>query len=98
LGLNAGDARYTIMNVSTVPHPFSEIEQSNVEQIISHTFSSTRIYLTFGNVRLFRRILLEMGAQGLMESGDYVLIYLDPDYNWLNTYHAMNNHFFRENT
>uniref|UniRef100_A0A183DZN0 ANF_receptor domain-containing protein n=1 Tax=Gongylonema pulchrum TaxID=637853 RepID=A0A183DZN0_9BILA len=96
LGLNAGDIRYTIMNVSTVPHPFSEIEQSNVEQIISHTLSSTRIYLTFGNVRLFRRILLEMGAQGLMESGDYVLIYLDPDYNWLNTYHAMNNHFFRD--
>ncbi|VDO69760.1 unnamed protein product [Onchocerca flexuosa] len=95
VNMKLSDKHYTIMNVSTVPHPFSEIERSNIEQIISHTFASTRIYLTFGNVRLFRRILLEMGAQGLMESGDYVLIYLDPDYNWLSTYHAMNNHFFR---
>uniref|UniRef100_A0A915Q3I8 Guanylate cyclase n=1 Tax=Setaria digitata TaxID=48799 RepID=A0A915Q3I8_9BILA len=95
-GLEVSDTRYTIINVSTVPHPFSEIERSNIEQIISDTFRSTRIYLTFGNVRLFRRILLKMGAQGLMESGDYALIYLDPDYNWLNTYHAMNNHFFRD--
>lgn len=53
------------------------------------------MYLTFGNVRLFRRILLEMGELGLMDDGDYVLVYLDPDYNWLNMYHAMNNHFFR---
>ncbi|VDK69925.1 unnamed protein product [Onchocerca ochengi] len=94
--MKSSDTHYAIMNVSTVPHPFSEIERSNIEQIISHTFASTRIYLTFGNVRLFRRILLEMGAQGLMESGDYVLIYLDPDYNWLSTYHAMNNHFLRD--
>ncbi|VDM94971.1 unnamed protein product [Thelazia callipaeda] len=78
--LTMEDSRYTILNVSTVPHPFSEVEE---------------IYLTFGNVRLFRRILLEMGAQGLMDAGDYALIYIDPDYDWLNTYHAMNNHFFR---
>ncbi|VDK69516.1 unnamed protein product [Litomosoides sigmodontis] len=96
VGLGISDTHYVIMNVSTVPHPYSEIERSNIEQIISDTSASTRIYLTFGNVRLFRRILLEMGAQGLMESGDYVLIYLDPDYDWLNTYHAMNNHFFRD--
>lgn len=30
-----------------------------------------------------------------MTKGEYVLIYLDTDYNWLNVYHAMNNHFFR---
>ncbi|VDM21098.1 unnamed protein product [Wuchereria bancrofti] len=94
--LEVSDTQYVIINVSIVPHPFSEIERSNIKQIISDTYASTRIYLTFGNVRLFRRILLEMGAQGLMESGDYALIYLDPDYNWLNTYHAMNNHFFRD--
>ncbi|VBB30422.1 unnamed protein product [Acanthocheilonema viteae] len=95
-GMEISDTHYVIMNVSTVPHPYSEIERSNIEQIISDTSATTRIYLTFGNVRLFRRILLEMGAQGLMESGNYALIYLDPDYDWLNTYHAMNNHFFRD--
>lgn len=47
-------------------------------------------------MRLFRRILLVMGALGLMDNGEYVLIYLDTDYNWYNVYHAMNNHFFRD--
>ena len=37
-----------------------------------------------------------MGALGLMDNGEYVLIYLDTDYNWHNVYHAMNNHFFRD--
>jgi len=37
-----------------------------------------------------------MGALGLMNDGEYVLVYLDTDYNWLNVYHAMNNHFFRD--
>lgn len=53
------------------------------------------VYLTFGNVRLFRRILLAMGEARLMDHDEYVLIYLDTNYNWLNVYHAMNNHFFR---
>ncbi|VDN34847.1 unnamed protein product [Cylicostephanus goldi] len=55
----------------------------------------TRLYVTFGNVRLFRKILMSMGKLGLTDSQQYLLIYLDADYNWLNVYHAMNNHFFR---
>ncbi|VDK57207.1 unnamed protein product [Anisakis simplex] len=96
LHLGPEERRYTVLNVSTVAYPFSEVEKSNVAQIIGDTYKTTRIYLTFGNVRLFRRILLEMGAHGLMDSGEYALIYLDADYNWLNPYHAMNNHFFRD--
>ncbi|VDM39574.1 unnamed protein product [Toxocara canis] len=96
LHADISEHRYTVLNVSTVAYPFSEVEKSNVAQIIADTYRTTRIYLTFGNVRLFRRILLEMGAHGLMDSGEYALIYLDADYNWLNTYHAMNNHFFRD--
>ncbi|EPB72093.1 hypothetical protein ANCCEY_08815 [Ancylostoma ceylanicum] len=53
------------------------------------------VYVTFGNVRLFRKILMSMGKLGLTDSQQYLLIYLDADYNWLNVYHAMNNHFFR---
>ncbi|MFH4974134.1 hypothetical protein AB6A40_000843 [Gnathostoma spinigerum] len=94
--LDSNEKRFTITNSSTVPYPFSEVEKTNVEQIIAETHSMTRVYVTFGNVRLFRRILLEMGAQGLMNTGEYILIYLNADYNWLNVYHAMNNHFFRD--
>uniref|UniRef100_A0A914Z0Q9 Guanylate cyclase n=1 Tax=Panagrolaimus superbus TaxID=310955 RepID=A0A914Z0Q9_9BILA len=93
---NAKQEKFQIRNVSVVSYPFSEVEKSNVEQIIRDTHSNTRIYLTFGNVRLFRRILLIMGALGLMDNGEYVLIYLDTDYNWHNVYHAMNSHFFRD--
>ncbi|KAI1724868.1 adenylate and guanylate cyclase catalytic domain-containing protein [Ditylenchus destructor] len=93
------EQKYTILNISIVEYPFSEVVDdvnTNVHQIISETFPTTRIYLTFGNVRLFRRILLEMGGMGLMDNREYVLIYLDTDYNWYNVYHAMNNHFFRD--
>uniref|UniRef100_A0A915CXI3 Receptor ligand binding region domain-containing protein n=1 Tax=Ditylenchus dipsaci TaxID=166011 RepID=A0A915CXI3_9BILA len=90
------DQKYTILNISVVEYPFSEVEKNNIEQIISETYPTTRIYVTFGNVRLFRKILLGMGQLGLMDNGEYVLIYLDTDYNWLNVYHAMNNHFFRD--
>lgn len=31
----------------------------------------------------------------MMDKQEYLLIYLDPDYNWLDVYHAMNNHFVR---
>uniref|UniRef100_A0A7E4URV4 Guanylate cyclase n=1 Tax=Panagrellus redivivus TaxID=6233 RepID=A0A7E4URV4_PANRE len=93
---NAKEKAFSIRNVSVVPYPFSEVEKSNVEQIISDTHVNTRIYLTFGNVRLFRRILLAMGGLGLMDNNEYMLIYLDTDYNWYNVYHAMNNHFFRD--
>lgn len=31
-----------------------------------------------------------------MDHGEYILIYLDTNYNWLNVYHAMNNHFLRD--
>ncbi|CAK5020260.1 unnamed protein product [Meloidogyne enterolobii] len=94
-----GERKYTILNVSLVNHPFSEVEKTNVDkirQIVDATKTATRIYVTFGNVRLFRRILLEMGEMGLMSNGEYALLYLDTDYNWLNVYHAMNNHFFRD--
>ena len=94
-----GDRKYTILNISLVNHPFSEVEKTNgdkIKQIIEETKDGARIYVTFGNVRLFRRILLEMGKQDLMLNGNYALLYLDTDYNWLNVYHAMNNHFFRD--
>lgn len=53
------------------------------------------VYVTFGNVRMFRRILFLMGSSGMMDTGDYVIIYLDTDFYWLDVYDAMNNHFFR---
>lgn len=53
------------------------------------------VYVTFGTVRLFRKILEQMGQLGMTENQQYMLIYLDTDYNWLNVYYAMNNHFLR---
>ena len=53
------------------------------------------VYLTFGNVRLYRRILLSMGTMRLFDHGQYAILYLDTDYNWRSAYHAMNNHFIR---
>uniref|UniRef100_A0A914H865 Guanylate cyclase n=1 Tax=Globodera rostochiensis TaxID=31243 RepID=A0A914H865_GLORO len=92
------DELYTVLNVSLVNNPFKEVTESHVrqiQQIVAENRAGARIYVTFGNVRLFRRILLEMGEMGLMQNGEYALVYLDTDYNWLNVYHAMNNHFFR---
>ncbi|CAI4232715.1 unnamed protein product [Auanema sp. JU1783] len=90
-----GENKYMINNVSIVP-TFSEIKSEKlVDSIIQDTKDTTRIYLTFGNVRMFRKILFVMGQRGLMDKQDYLLIYLDTDYNWLNVYHAMNNHFVR---
>lgn len=45
-------------------------------------------------MRLFRTMLSIMGDLGLTEK-DYMLIYVDTNYDWLNVYHAMNNHFLR---
>uniref|UniRef100_A0A1I8AX58 Guanylate cyclase n=1 Tax=Steinernema glaseri TaxID=37863 RepID=A0A1I8AX58_9BILA len=90
---------FQITNVSRVPYPFSEVkfvEQRVIENIIKETSEKTRIYVSFGNVRLYRRILLAMGAHGLMDNHEYMLLYLDTDYNWYNVYHAMNNHFLRD--
>ena len=57
-------------------------ELEKIKNIIDETRERARIYVTFGNVRLFRRILQEMGERGLM-NGEYALLYLDTDYNWL---------------
>lgn len=53
------------------------------------------VYVTMGNARLFRKILVEMGDQHLLDTGEYALIYVDSEFNWNNVYHAMNNHFLR---
>ncbi|PAV83685.1 hypothetical protein WR25_22112 [Diploscapter pachys] len=37
-----------------------------------------------------------MGRAGLMDRGDYVLIYLAPDNEWTNVYHSMNNYYLRD--
>lgn len=47
---------------------------------------------------MFRFLLLEMGRTGLMDKGEYALVYLDAEYDWKDVYHAMNNHFFRSET
>ncbi|CAJ0959875.1 unnamed protein product, partial [Mesorhabditis belari] len=87
---------FEITNVSTVEN-FNEFNsRKDLETIIESMRLNTRIFVTFGNVRLFRTILMLMGEQGMLkDGGEYMLIYLDPDYNWLNVYHAMNNHFLR---
>ncbi|GMR36337.1 hypothetical protein PMAYCL1PPCAC_06532 [Pristionchus mayeri] len=87
--------RFNIQNVSTVLSYSETSDGKVVEGIIRSTKETTRIYLMFGNVRLFRNILYTMGEMGMMDSGEHMLVYLDTDYNWLNVYHAMNNHFFR---
>ncbi|VDM63969.1 unnamed protein product [Angiostrongylus costaricensis] len=94
-----------LQNVSKVVR-FSEVQSEKlIDSVIEQTKDITRceclaksviaLYVTFGNVRLFRKILMSMGKLGLTDSQQYLLIYLDADYNWLNVYHAMNNHFFR---
>ncbi|CAJ0587054.1 unnamed protein product, partial [Mesorhabditis spiculigera] len=87
---------YEITNV-TMLATFNEITpQQELVSIVERMKFNTRIFVTFGNVRLFRTLLQIMGQQGLLKPGsEYMLIYLDPDYNWLNVYHAMNNHFLR---
>ncbi|KAF1766037.1 hypothetical protein GCK72_005992 [Caenorhabditis remanei] len=90
--------KFEIMNVSKLE--FSKMDISSpqdiqsVEDAITSTMKTTRIYLTFDNVRLFRTMLSIMGELGLTEQG-YMLIYVDTNYDWLNVYHAMNNHFLR---
>uniref|UniRef100_A0A183CIV4 type I protein arginine methyltransferase n=1 Tax=Globodera pallida TaxID=36090 RepID=A0A183CIV4_GLOPA len=97
-------------NVSLVNNPFKDmcnrmaqhflVTESHVrqiQQIVAENRAGARIYVTFGNVRLFRRILLEMGEMGLMQNGEYALVYLDTDYNWLNVYHTMNDISFGMN-
>lgn len=89
------EIRYSVQNVSKVIR-FSEVQSEKlIDSVIEQTKDITRLYVTFGNVRLFRKILMSMGKLGLTDSQQYLLIYLDTDYNWLNVYHAMNNHFFR---
>uniref|UniRef100_A0A0K0DB38 ANF_receptor domain-containing protein n=1 Tax=Angiostrongylus cantonensis TaxID=6313 RepID=A0A0K0DB38_ANGCA len=98
--LEPSDIRYSVQNVSKVVR-FSEVQSEKlIDSVIEQTKDITRfmyitVYVTFGNVRLFRKILMSMGKLGLTDSQQYLLIYLDADYNWLNVYHAMNNHFFR---
>ncbi|KAK6738823.1 hypothetical protein RB195_020741 [Necator americanus] len=93
--MDIDETRYSVQNVSKVIR-FSEVQSEKlVDSVIEQTKDMTRLYVTFGNVRLFRKILMSMGKLGLTDSQQYLLIYLDPDYNWLNVYHAMNNHFFR---
>uniref|UniRef100_A0A1I7TT06 Guanylate cyclase n=1 Tax=Caenorhabditis tropicalis TaxID=1561998 RepID=A0A1I7TT06_9PELO len=90
--------KFEIMNVSRLE--FSKMDISSqqdiqsVENAIKTTMETTRIYLTFDNVRLFRTMLSIMGEMGLTKQ-DYMLIYVDTNYDWLNVYHAMNNHFLR---
>lgn len=92
------EEKFQIMNVSRLE--FSKMDISSqqdiqsVENAIRTTMATTRIYLTFDNVRLFRTMLSIMGEMGLTEKG-YMLIYVDTNYDWLNVYHAMNNHFLR---
>lgn len=104
---------YTVLNVSHVAYPFSEVSPTETEKlrdIIQETHEHTRskrsgrrtfasrlplVYVTFGNVRMFRRILFLMGSAGMMDQGEHVIIYLDTDFYWLDVYDAMNNHFFR---
>uniref|UniRef100_A0A8R1I6R9 ANF_receptor domain-containing protein n=1 Tax=Caenorhabditis japonica TaxID=281687 RepID=A0A8R1I6R9_CAEJA len=90
--------KFEIMNVSRLE--FSKMDISAPQDIqsivnaIESTKQTTRIYLTFDNVRLFRTMLSIMGSMGLTEQG-YMLIYVDTNYDWLDVYHAMNNHFLR---
>lgn len=90
--------KFEIMNVSRLE--FSKMDISSqqdiqsVEHAIKSTMKTTRIYLTFDNVRLFRTMLSIMGELGLTKN-EYMLIYVDTNYDWLNVYHAMNNHFLR---
>ncbi|VDM77114.1 unnamed protein product, partial [Strongylus vulgaris] len=93
--MEVDEIRYSVQNVSKVVR-FSEVQSEKlIDSVIEQTKDMTRLYVTFGNVRLFRKILMSMGKMGLTDSQQYLLIYLDADYNWLNVYHAMNNHFFR---
>ncbi|CAD6195344.1 unnamed protein product [Caenorhabditis auriculariae] len=87
------ETKFEIMNASLVE--FSEVKGAgSIQEAIRTTKETTRIYLAFDNVRLFRKILATMGDMGLTEL-DYLLIYLDTSYDWLDVYHAMNNHFLR---
>ncbi|CAB3405369.1 unnamed protein product [Caenorhabditis bovis] len=88
---NASRMEFANIDINTQP----DLDQ--IAKAIEETMETTRIYLTFNNVRLFRRVLSTMGDMGLTEKG-YMLIYLDTHYDWLDVYHAMNNHFLRDTT
>ncbi|KAI6177512.1 Guanylate cyclase [Aphelenchoides bicaudatus] len=88
------ETQFYIQNVTAIKN-FNEFNLETIKTILDDTKQNTRIYVTMGNARLFRKFLVEMGDQHLLDTGEYALIYVDSEFNWRNVYHAMNNHFLR---
>ncbi|CEF71158.1 Protein kinase domain and Adenylyl cyclase class-3/4/guanylyl cyclase domain and Serine-threonine/tyrosine-protein kinase catalytic domain and Extracellular ligand-binding receptor domain and Protein kinase-like domain and Periplasmic binding protein-like I domain-containing protein [Strongyloides ratti] len=88
--------KYEILSINTIPSPFSEFNDNKFDQIVGETKDYSRIYLVVGTPKMGRKLTKVMGDKNILSSGLYLILLVCPDYDWLNTYHAMNNHFFRD--
>uniref|UniRef100_A0A0N5CAT4 Guanylate cyclase n=1 Tax=Strongyloides papillosus TaxID=174720 RepID=A0A0N5CAT4_STREA len=88
--------KYEILSVNTVPSPFSEFNENKFDQIVDETKDFSRIYLAVGTPKMGRKLTQALGDKNILSGGLYSILIVCPDYDWLNTYHAMNNHFFRD--
>ncbi|CAI5441250.1 unnamed protein product [Caenorhabditis angaria] len=94
VNLNRTGNHFEIMNVSNLK--IREVKLNGIiREHLKQTMDTTRIYLTFGGISIYRIFLKEMGDLGLFDKG-YVLIYVDAEYEWQDVYHAMNNDFYRD--
>uniref|UniRef100_A0AAF5I350 Guanylate cyclase n=1 Tax=Strongyloides stercoralis TaxID=6248 RepID=A0AAF5I350_STRER len=88
--------KFEILSINTVPSPFSEFNDNKFDQIVGDTKDFSRIYLVVGTPKMGRKLTKVMGDKNILSSGLYLILLVCPDYDWLNLYHAMNNHFFRD--
>uniref|UniRef100_A0A0N5A3Y9 Guanylate cyclase n=1 Tax=Parastrongyloides trichosuri TaxID=131310 RepID=A0A0N5A3Y9_PARTI len=88
--------KYEILSLNTVPSPFSEFNDNKLEQIIDETKDFSRIYIVIGTPKMGRKLTQALGDKGVLAGGLHLVLLVCPDYDWLNPYHAMNNHFFRD--
>ncbi|VDO94942.1 unnamed protein product [Soboliphyme baturini] len=82
-----------IQNVSGFMEPYVSLnteERKRIRAIIAET-----LYVFFGSVSALQDVLYTMDDLELMKEGEYVVIYLEPSYTYLNADDAMMNYFYR---
>ncbi|KRZ28144.1 Guanylate cyclase 32E, partial [Trichinella pseudospiralis] len=87
-----------ILNISRFEEPYRSTnfdDRQRISEIVSETHLKTRIYLMFGSVSALQQMLYAMDDLELLSNGEYVIIYLEPSYTYLNPDDAMMNYFYR---
>ncbi|XP_003371920.1 guanylate cyclase 32E [Trichinella spiralis] len=87
-----------ILNISRFEEPYRSTnfdDRQRISEIVSETHLKTRIYLMFGSVSALQQMLYAMDDLELLNNGEYVIIYLEPSYTYLNPDDAMMNYFYR---